>query len=65
MSPIDILQEHLTGRWPSPSAAGDAVAVIAALKDAGWIIVRHDAIRLAQAHARDDARKGGGGIGPF
>jgi hypothetical protein len=26
--------------------------ILAALKRAGWIVVRHDAIRLAQAHAR-------------
>ena len=29
---------------------------IAALRANGWIVVRHDAIRLAQAHARDEAR---------
>lgn len=34
----------------------DAVSVLAALKAAGWIVVRHDAIRLAQAHARQDAK---------
>lgn len=34
----------------------DPVAVLAALKAAGWIVVRHDAIRLAQAHARQDAK---------
>lgn len=31
-----------------------ADTVMAALKAAGYIIVRHDAIRLAQAHARAD-----------
>lgn len=35
-----------------------ADSILASLKAAGWIIVRHDAIRLAQAHARDEARKG-------
>lgn len=35
----------------------DPVAVIAALKAAGWIVVRHDAIKLAQAHARGDGEK--------
>lgn len=29
--------------------------ILAALKRAGWIVVRHDAIKLAQAHARADA----------
>ena len=28
--------------------------VLDALKAAGWIVVKHDAIRLAQAHARAD-----------
>lgn len=31
-----------------------AAAAIADLRGAGYIIVRHDAIRLAQAHARAD-----------
>jgi len=35
----------------------DPVSVLAALKAAGWIVVRHDAIRLAQAHARQEARE--------
>jgi hypothetical protein len=35
----------------------DAVSVLAALKAAGWIVVRHDAIRLAQAMAADEARE--------
>lgn len=30
---------------------------VAALRANGWIVVRHDAIRLAQAHARDEARE--------
>lgn len=47
MSPAVAIQE--TGADPS--------AVLAALKAAGWIVVRSDAIKLAQAHARDE-RKG-------
>ena len=31
-----------------------ARTVMSALKEAGWIVVRHDAIRLAQAHAQAD-----------
>lgn len=31
-----------------------AAAVVSDLRAAGFIIVRHDAIRLAQAHARAD-----------
>ncbi|WP_164831249.1 hypothetical protein [Sinorhizobium meliloti] len=27
-----------------------------ALRASGWIVVREDAIRLAQAHARDEGR---------
>lgn len=27
------------------------------LRAAGWIVVREDAIRLAQAHARDEERE--------
>ena len=29
---------------------------VAALRDAGWIVVREDAIRLAQAVAREEGR---------
>lgn len=29
---------------------------IAALRAAGWIVVRHDAIRLAQAHGREEVK---------
>jgi hypothetical protein len=32
--------------------ADTAFTIIAHLRASGWIIVRHDAIRLAQAHAR-------------
>jgi hypothetical protein len=31
--------------------------VLAKLKAAGWIVVKADAIRLAQAMARDEARE--------
>lgn len=41
MKPVDVIGEE----------------AIAALRAAGWIVVRHDAIRLAQAHARDEARE--------
>lgn len=30
--------------------------VVAKLRAAGWIVVRDDAIKLAQAHARDEVR---------
>lgn len=30
---------------------------LAALRDAGWIVVREDAIRLAQAFAREEGKK--------
>lgn len=32
-------------------------AAVAALRAAGWIVVREDAIRLAQAVAREDGKK--------
>lgn len=32
------------------------VEQLRALRDAGWIVVREDAIRLAQAMARDEER---------
>jgi len=39
--------------YPLTDAASEqADAIIAHLRASGWIIVRHDAIRLAQAHAR-------------
>lgn len=40
MKPVDVI-------------GADAVA---ALRGAGWIVVRHDAIKLAQAHAREEVR---------
>lgn len=54
-SPSEVLHEHLLGRWPSPDAHKDAEGIINAIRDAGYIIVRDDAIRLAQAHARAEA----------
>lgn len=39
---------------PTEIIGKDAVA---ALRDAGWIVVRADAIRLAQAMAADEARE--------
>lgn len=38
---------------PAEVIGADAVA---ALRAAGWIVVRHDAIRLAQAHAREECQ---------
>jgi hypothetical protein len=40
MKPVDVI-------------GADAVA---ALRAAGWIVVREDSIRLAQAHAREEVR---------
>jgi hypothetical protein len=33
---------------------GEAALLVKDLRAAGWIVVRHDAIRLAQAHASAD-----------
>jgi len=33
-------------------------AAVEALRAAGWIVVRHDAIRLAQAYAREELDEG-------
>lgn len=38
---------------PADVIGADAVE---ALRAAGWIVVREDAIRLAQAHAREEER---------
>lgn len=40
---------------PTTLIGREAVAV---LRRAGWIVVRHDAITLAQAHAAQEARNG-------
>lgn len=45
-SPTEVLRPHCLEHG--------AQAAIDALRESGWIIVRHDAIRLAQAHARAD-----------
>ena len=46
MSPTETIAERIGDH--------EAAACIALLKEAGWIIVRHDAIKLAQAHAAND-----------
>lgn len=43
--PIDVIAERI--------GAHEAAAVIDLLREAGWLILRHDAIRLAQAHERE------------
>lgn len=48
MSPMNALTQVTDGYT--------AKAVVEALKAAGYIIVRHDAIRLAQAHAREERK---------
>lgn len=45
---IDVIEEYLDST--------DSHQLVAKLRDAGWILVRHDAIKLAQAHARDELR---------
>lgn len=45
-TPTEIIAERI--------GAHEAAAVMALLKETGWIVVRHDAIRLAQAHAVND-----------
>lgn len=35
----------------------EAAAILSDLRAAGWMVVRHDAIKLAQAHARQEARE--------
>jgi hypothetical protein len=54
-SPAEIIAAQLPGVFGT-SAAPAAHGLVAALHAAGWIIVRDDAIRLAQAHARQEAR---------
>lgn len=44
-TPTEIIAERI--------GAHEAAACIALLKEAGWIIVRHDAIRQAQADERE------------
>jgi len=47
--PIDVIAERI--------GAHEAAAVMALLKESGWLILRHDAIRLAQAHAILETRE--------
>lgn len=49
MTARNALAEVYGGLW--------ADCIMATLKRAGWIVVRHDAIRLAQAHAADEVRE--------
>lgn len=45
MTPTEIIAERI--------GSHEAAAVMALLKETGWIVVRHDAIRLAQADERE------------
>lgn len=45
-TPTEIIAERI--------GAHEAKAVIDLLRESGWLIFRHDAIRLAQAHAAND-----------
>lgn len=53
-TPTEVLTAELrgcvNGYVGAPALAAQCVT---ALRNAGWIIVRHDAIKLAQAHARE------------
>lgn len=54
-SPTEILTTELRGCCNGyVGAPALAVQLVSALRVAGWIVVRDDAIRLAQAHARSD-----------
>jgi hypothetical protein len=53
-TPAEVLTAELRGCCNSyVGAPALAVQCVSALRAAGYIIVREDAIRLAQAHARD------------
>lgn len=56
MKPVDVIAKRLVA-WGPTLQRTIAPVVVEALREAGWIIVRHDAIRLAQAHARDGEGK--------
>lgn len=57
-TPTEVLTAELRGCCNGyVGAPALAVQCVAALRAAGWIIVREDAIRLAQAHAVDEADK--------
>ena len=45
MTPTEIIAERI--------GAHEAAAVVTLLKETGWIVVRHDAIRQAQADERE------------
>jgi bifunctional DNA-binding transcriptional regulator/antitoxin component of YhaV-PrlF toxin-antitoxin module len=45
--PRDVLERYMR--------RDDVIQFLEDLSDAGWIIVRDDAIKLAQAHARQEA----------
>ncbi|WP_181168644.1 hypothetical protein [Mesorhizobium sp. B2-5-6] len=54
-TPTEVLTASLRGCYAAyPGAPALAVQLVAALRAAGWIIVRNDAIKLAQAHAREE-----------
>ena len=54
-TPTEVLTAELRGCCNGyVGAPALAAQCVAALRADGWIIVRHDAIRLAQAHARAD-----------
>lgn len=56
-SHFDVIKEVMRAHAGSSWAIAAADEMVTALRTAGFIIVRHDAIRLAQAHAREDADK--------
>lgn len=54
-TPTEVLAAELRGCVDGyVGAPALAVQCISALRVAGWIVVREDAIRLAQAHAADN-----------
>jgi hypothetical protein len=57
-TPTEVLTDTLRGCVDGyVGAPALAVQCVSALRAAGWIVVRDDAIRLAQAHARADIRE--------
>lgn len=56
-TPAEVLTAELRGCCNGyVGAPALAVQLIAALRSSGWIIVREDAIRLAQGHSAAEAR---------
>ncbi len=54
-TPTEVLTAALRGCVDAyPGAPALATKLVAALRADGWIIVRADAIKLAQAHAREE-----------